>query len=550
MPSSLVIGDWKVDRARNELARGGESVHLEPKAIEVLAYLATRAGDVVGRDELLSAVWPGVVVGDDALTQAIIKLRKALGDDAHSPKYIETISKRGYRLIAAVGQSRSEPIPAPASRRRKVGVLAVVAATILVAVAAVLVAKGRPGAPWPIGSETPPLPPAATIAILPLSNLSKDPGRDYFSDGLTEDLINALGRFSGLRVMSHNAVETYRGRSPAPRVIRDDLGARYVVRGSVRQADGRVRVTVELSDAESGALLGSEAYEGEGAQLFEIQDRIVKHVAGALHLTLRGIEEQRVFGRNAQDLEVHDLLLRARALLRKRDRTANREARALIVRAREIAPDQHGALASLGAAEFQRATEGWIEDAAGAMLRGEEYLKQALASPDPKVQAAAHSHLAAMYSHQARLDEALAHANRAVEFNPSDSQALYWQGAAMLFLGRIDEAIAVLETSRRIDPYPSPGSAINLSLAYYSAARHREALAHADALLSKYPRNGTLHAIRAASLARLGQDEEARRAADAVRRFDPLFDPDNFGARFADPKFTAQVRDGLRMAGL
>jgi DNA-binding winged helix-turn-helix (wHTH) protein len=153
------VGGWRVDPTRNELSRGSESVRLEPKAIEVLMHLARRAGEVVSREELLSAVWPGVVVGDDALTQAIIKLRKAFGDDAHRPRYIETISKRGYRLVAPVEKNDGAAAPGdparPASRRRSRVALGLGMAVLLLAGAIgfpywskMRPVRSRPRCPW------------------------------------------------------------------------------------------------------------------------------------------------------------------------------------------------------------------------------------------------------------------------------------------------------------------------------------------------------------------------------------------------------------------
>jgi len=271
---------------------------------------------------------------------------------------------------------------------------------------------------------------------------------------------------------------------------------------------------------------------------------------GKLHVKLASVEEQRVFGRPTDSLEAHDLVLRARALLNRPERGANREARALLARARDLAPEYAEIHNAMGAAEFQRATDGFVEDAEESIRRAEAHLKRTLASPDIRAHARAHSTLAAIYSHQNRLGEALAEAERALALNPSDSYALYWQGAALMFGGRIKEATPVLEMARRFDPYPSPGRGINLALAYYVDGRYSDAVAETDALLPQVPRNAFLHAMRAAALAQLGRDPEARAAAEQVRRFNPLFDPDNFGSRFEDPAHTAKLRDGLRKAGL
>lgn len=553
----LRIGDWIVDADHNELRRGADRVRLEPKVIEVLVHLARYAGHVVGREELLSAVWPGVIVGDDALTQAIIKLRKALGDDAHQPKYIETISKRGYRLIAPVeGVTPSGPVqaaPQPFARRHRAAIAAV-AGTLVVGVAAVLampqIAK-LVSMPWPIAADTRGGAQSAgfpTVAVLPLSNLSGDSKRDYFSDGVTEDIINALGRFSGVRVMSRNAVYGFKGKAPSPQTIRTELGARYIVQGSVREADGKVRVAVELSDADKGAQLWSERYDGEGTQLFEIQDKIAKHIVGKLHVKLTQLEQQRVFSKPTESLEAYDLVLRARSLIGRQERTANREARALLGQAQKLAPDYADVLTTQCRAEFQRAMYGWVEDVAEGARRAEELCKRALATPDPRFHTQAHAAIASIYSNQNRYEEALRHAERAIALNASDSTALYRSGGTLLYVGRIDEAIAAMETARRFEPHSFDG--YNLAVAYYVAGRYPEALAQTDALLTHIPDNASLHAIRAATLSQLGKGDEARRAADQVRRFSPTFRVEYFGNRFADPQYTHKLQEGARNAGL
>ncbi len=390
----------------------------------------------------------------------------------------------------------------------------------------------------------------ASIAVMPFANQSGDPQRDYFSDGITEDVINALGRFSGVMVMSRNAVQAYKGRPVTHAEISRELGVRYIVEGSVRQADGKLRVVVELSDADKGTQLWSERYEGAGAEVFEIQDRIVKNIVGALAVKLTRIEEQRVFSKPTDSLEAYDLVLRARSLLNLSERSSNREARALLARAQKVSPEYAEIITAFCEAEFQRAIYGWIEDATEGIRRAEELCKRVLASTDHHAHARAHALIAAIYGNQARFEEALSHTERAIELNASDSTALYGRGATLLSVGRIDEAIAAMETAKRFEPHPSAGAGLYLAIAYYLAERYREALAQADALLTRTPHHVTLTAIRAATLAQLGDADEARRAADQVRRFSPLFEVENFGTRFANPAYTARLHDGLRKAGL
>jgi len=390
----------------------------------------------------------------------------------------------------------------------------------------------------------------ASIAVMPFANQSGDAKRDYFSDGITEDIINALGRFSGVMVISHNAVQAYKGRPIAPGQLSRELGVRYIAQGSVRQADGKLRVVVELSDAQKGTQLWSERYEGTGAEVFEIQDRIVKNIVGALAVKLTRIEQQRAFSKPTESLEAYDLVLQARSLLERTERGANREARALLARAQKLSPEYAEILITLADAEMQRALYGWVEDVEEAMRRAEALCKRVLASSDQHAHTRAHAVMAAIYSNQNRFEEALSHSERAIELNASDSRALYRRGMALLYVGRIDESIAAYELAKRFEPQPGVGDANSLTVAYYVAGRFREALALADTLLTSAPHHVSLNAIRAASLAQLGEIDEARRAADQVRRYSPLFQVENWGTRFTNPEYTAKVREGLRKAGL
>jgi adenylate cyclase len=548
---TLRVGDFTVEAEQNELVRDGKSARIEPKVIEVLVHLAARPGKVVTREELLSAVWSGVVVGDDALTQAIIKLRKALGDDAQEPRYIETIPKRGYRLIARVDGVEA-PVPGkatPVSRRNRSLVFAVAA---LITLAALLLVW-RAELPWPFGADRHASSPDGSlplVAVLPLANLTGDPRRDYLSDGLTSDIIDALGRFSGLRVMSWNAVQRLRGNEASPEAVRRALASRYVVRGTVREADGTLRMSVELSDAEKGVQLWSERYDGRGAQLFEIQDRMVRSIAGALAIRLRDVEQERSFARPTESAEAYDLVLQARALMRTEQRKPNREARELLLRAQRLAPDYAEVWLALGENEWNRAAYGWIEDPAEGIARAENFVRKALELPDVKARTRAYSLLATLKTHTGQAEEGLAHATRALDINPSDSSSLFRLGHAQLVLGRADEAIRTIEYAMRLEPQPSQGPQFQLAAAYYLAGRYRDTVNYCDVLIALRPESGSIRALRAAALAQLGEMDEARLSAAEARRRNPRLFLEDAGTRFQRPEDTAKLREGLAKAGL
>ncbi len=553
----LRVGDWLVDSTLNEVRRDGEAIRLEPKAIEVLVCLAGKAGEAIGRDELLSAVWPGVVVGDDALTQAIAKLRKALGDEAHHPRYIETISKRGYRLVAPVmhdppGESGSAADAKRGSPRRRRALWLATAAGILIAMAMAI--RGLPefsrtlGLDWPLAAtDAGPARARPVVAVLPLANLSGDASRDYFSDGVTEDIITALGRFSSLRVLSRNAVEPYRNRAEMLKAVRGELGVRYVLQGSFRESGGRIRVVAELSDAEKGIVIWSDRYEGGGKDVFDIQDRIVTNIVGILAVKVSRVEQERASSRPVENLEAHDLVLRARALIYRVTRDTNRQARELLARAVQLEPDYAEAYVALAHAEYRRADQGWVESPEEAMRRAEAYARKALGLDDKGAHARAHAQLSRIYSQLGDLDQALAESDRAIALNPSDAVALYSKGTMLVWLGRTEEAIAVLETVRRFDPGIDD---IVLPLAYYLAGRYRDALNDAEAAIARSPEVALPYAVRAASLGRMGLQDQAKDAIAKLRRVAPFARAGLFGSQLRDRAQAENLHDGLKKAGL
>ncbi|MBX9845644.1 MAG: winged helix-turn-helix domain-containing protein [Xanthobacteraceae bacterium] len=607
--STWSVGPWRVDAGTGELRRGTESLRVEPKVAEVLLYLARRSGQVVSREELLTAVWPGVLVGDDALTQAIIKLRKALGDDAKRPTYIETLAKRGYRLIAPVGrvtevgvkpalspvspgvaappprdavaplvkrtvEAAASPPPvsmaaeAVASRLSYVRLLGAAArfggetwkrVTLgggLVALALVVGLALGIQRYWarPISIANTPRSVASTlpvIAVLPLRNQSGDPAREFFSDGVTEDIIHALGRYSGLRVISRNSVQQFKQREATHKVVSSELGARYVVTGSVRETDGQVRVAVELSDAETARVLWSERFDRKGGEVFEIQDSIVQSVVAALAVKVSKLEGDRAATRSPSLREAYDLVLLARSLELKAERAANRQGRELIAKALALAPEYAMAYIVESTLEEQRADLGWMENPEQGLILSERAARRALTIDDPGTNARAHAMLARNYMLRGNQQLALAESERATALNPSDPFIAEIHAQSLLWQGRSHEAVTLMENAIRLDPAGrrSPVRQVIL-IAYFTAERYDEGLVACDRGLADFPDLPMLHAMRAAILVQKGRVEEARQSAATLQRLRPNFPIREIGSRFVAPANSERLQSALRKAGL
>lgn len=542
----LRIGEWLVDGARNEMRRGDQLVKLEPKATEVLIYLALKQGAVIPREELLAQVWPGVIVGDDALTQAVIKLRRSLGDDAHQAKYIETIAKRGYRLCAQV-----ERIQPDSKRTRALPRIFAMAALFAAVAATLFFLAWKPSGvePAAAGESQSAARSMPVIAVLPLANLSGDPGRDYFSDGITEDIIDALGRFPGLGVIARASVEPYRQRGANLKAVATELGARYLVTGSVREAEGNIRIAVELTDTASGRLLWSDRFEANPREVLAVPDRIVGPIVGNLEVKVTKLEQQRAASKAPGNLEAYDLVLRARSLLARTERSANREARGLLRQAQKLAPDLADAYTQMARAEINRVAFGWIEHPGDALRRAEEMARRALAIDDTRTHGRAYAVLATVANIQGRFDESVEFTDRAVELNPSDAEIQATRGTILLYVGRLEEALASLEMAYRFNPRMGASQGVMLALAYFLNGKPREGLRAVDDFLSRHPDIAFLHALRAGLLADLGDVDAARAVADKVRRDYPGFRAGQFGTRFRDPAHTARVQDSLGKAG-
>lgn len=386
-----------------------------------------------------------------------------------------------------------------------------------------------------------------SLAVLLFTNQSGDAAQDYFADGLTEDITRALGRFRQLTVLAYGAVLPYRGKQLAPMDLGRVLNARFLVGGSVRRMGERVRVTVQLTDAGNGTQLWAEQYDDRLTDIFEVQDRIARRVAGTLATNLEEIARQQSLRKPTNNLDAYDLLLRARVQLNEANRPSNRMAREALERVIRMAPGYADAQAELAEATFQRATYGWSEFA-DQDVETAIRLAQKAVELDPQC-VLAHSVLARAYTVQQKYDLGLAESERALQINPNAAEVLAARAAVLLWTGAIEESIASGELAGRLSGSLGPEPALNLGIAYLLSRRYADAVKLLEAARVRYPAYPSLDFPLAGAYAELGRDAEAADALEQGKRKNPYLDLAGFGTRFQDPALKRRLDQTLRKAG-
>ena len=567
---------YVLDLDRGCLLLDGNEIALRPKTFAVMNYLIESSGRLVSKDELIAAVWSNLAITDDALVQSIGELRRALGDDG--PRLIRTIPRRGYRFESDVsvapvdtsmsvgtataaashdGVQLSEPATQTyasnslSDRRRRL--FAAVAVVIVLAAGALWASLGsewkfldtlRSGDQFTKNAVVGTKP---AIAILPFVNQSDDSAREYFADGLTQDVINALGRFSALTVMSWNAVFPYKGKPASPGEIASNLAVRYQVEGSVRQTGDRVRVIAQLVDTD-GRVLWSDRFDEAIADLFALQDKITTQIAGALAVRVTQLEQKRVFAKPTESLEAYDYVLRARPALQRPARANIVEARAHLSRAIQLDPNYAAAYAALAETYFIAVSMGWAESPTAFLSRAEEMASKALSLNDADVRARIILGRIHIFYH--RYEQATAEIDRAIAANPSDALGLAGRGNILMWSGQTDAAMETLELAQRIDPDLNVMDRFALSLAYYLARRYDAAIDQAERDLRKTAGANSSRILLAAAYAQQNRTEDAARVVAMIRRVDPTFDPQVFGTKLLNAVDLEHLRDGLRKAGI
>jgi len=387
-----------------------------------------------------------------------------------------------------------------------------------------------------------------TIAVLPLESRSGDPDQAYFTAGLTEDVIGDLGRFDGLTVLSWNAVAAYADRPVGADVLRRELGARYVVTGSVRRDADRLRASIQLTDTADGALLWSDRYDRSMQDVFGVQDDIARRIVGALAIHVSEAERSRAEAKPTDDLAAYDHVLQGRAQLRRIERSANDGAREHFEAALALDPGYAAAHVGLGFTHLHDFKYGWTQWLERAIEEAQRRAEEAIRLDETND--GAHALLAQVLTVQQRYDRAELAIGRAIELNPNSAMSLGVLGMVLVRSGRAEDAVEPLERALRIDPYPVVWWLVSLSQAYYFLGRYEEAASVAERYGRPHEEDPVLHVMLAAAYAQLGADEKAAQAMVDLRRISPFFDARVFALGFADESHRQALLEGLEAAGL
>ena len=529
----LCFGVFELDPAAGELRKRGQRVRLQQQPFQVLAMLLERAGQVVSREELQKTLWAAdtFVDFDHGLNKAINKIREALGDSAESPRFVETVARRGYRFIADVKLAdavpvRPEPVAlasqaptenrvsedpgtaSPASRRLAP------AWTITTLVLVLLLASV---AAWTLRSRGSPSPVIRSLAVLPMESLSNDASQDYFADGMTDELISDLGQISALRVISRTSVMGYKHtRKSLPEIARE-LNVDAVVEGTVLRSGNQVRITAQLIEAAADRHLWSQSYQRELRDTLALQNTVARAIAEQIRITLNPREQATLRSVTVVDPVAYESYLKGRYFWNKRTANGLKVALAYFNQATEEDPKYAQAYSGLAD------TYALLGDWQYAVMTPKEALPQAKAAAIKALEldgtlGEAHNSLAfCLDGFDWDFESGGKEFQRAIELNPGYATAHHWYAWHLALLHRYDDAIVEMRKAETVDPL---SLVINADLAELLALSHRydESIRQSRKTIEMDPNFGLAHNhLGQAYLAQHKIDEAIAELQEAVR---------------------------------
>ena len=405
-------------------------------------------------------------------------------------------------------------------------------------------AKSNAAKPEPNGAT-------ASIAILPFTNMSGDPEQEYFSDGITEDIITDLSKIAGLTVIARNSSFTYKGRSVDIRTVGRELGVQSVLEGSIRRAGQRVRITAQLVDAATGGHLWAERYDRDLTDIFEVQDDVTRRIVHALKVTLSPVENAQLSAGGTSSMDAYDYVLRGRELLlgKTKNRETFEQSTKLFMRALELDPNYPKAYAAMSMAYNLDYQNRWSDDPDGSLPLAKRYAEQAIEKDPNEPFARLVASWAAIFDKN--LDRATSEVNTALRLNPNFALAYSNLGSIHNYSGRPLEAIPVFERAMRLDPAFKAQNLHFLGIAYLLAGKYETAAALLRERILLVPGTDFSRVFLASALGYLGEVDEARRVWHELNEINPKY---SFREHFSRQPFRQEdverVAEGLAKAGL
>ena len=386
------------------------------------------------------------------------------------------------------------------------------------------------------------------IAVLPFKNLSEDPQQEYFSDGITNDIITDLSKFRNLFVIASNTVFTYKGKSVKITELGKELSVQYVLEGSVQAAGERVRINAQLIDATTGNQIWAQRYDRNKKDLFTLQDEIIQTIVRTLDFKIETAELSRVMHKDTTNYQAYDYLIRGTWYRLQNTRSSIRKARQMFEKAIELDSQYASAYTALGWCYHLQVEFGWTEFIEQTSQRAVSLAQKALSLDD--FQPSAHELLGSIYIRKGQYDLAVAELQQALDLNPNDALFHSEMGEVLLYSGQTDAAIKFMETGLQFNPRPEPGIYMELGLAYYLKERYKDAVKALQQGLAKKPDFVGHLIVLTAAYAQLGNVEDAKLSAQKVLRRHPFFEVDSYGTIFQKLSDRDHLREGLLKAGM
>jgi len=510
-----------LDTELRELHRGAEAIRLAPQVFDLLEYLIRNRDHVVTKDELIESIWDGRAVSDSALTTRLNVLRNAIGDNGEVRRLLKTLPRKGFRFVGAIREDAGCASPAAgdiAGQER----------------GHTLVSSGKP-----------------SIAILPFTNMPADPDQEYLGDGIAEDVLTELSRLRWLFVIARNSSFTYKQKPVDVRQVSRELGARYVLEGSVRQAAGRVRVTAQLIDATTGVHVWAERYDRDLADIFAVQDEIALAVAAAIAPAIVDAERQRAVRKLPESLGAWEAYQRGLWHMFRHNAADNELAGTFFQRAIDLDPSYAAAYGGRAWSYLAASSVFGVLSIEQSCLLSEPLARKAVALDENDAEVRARLALAVFL--KGDIEGAIQESEWALAVNENCADAFGVKGAALVFSGRRQEGREAIAQYLRLSPRDParPVRLAQIAASRYLDGDYEDAALTARQVIREYPSQPIAYRWLAASLGQLGRTAEAQGVLQSLLATSPsTFD---VYVRQRPPQFRSvdyeHMLAGLRKAG-